>query len=177
MHISVRYTNKVLAFRAEGLNGRTTRQSLYGHNISAGHLPDGGGPSYKATSTEQIDSTDSSASSSGPSGTSIVTTSTDSAADGDGDPDSDIAQPNSKIFELISRLQIAHTTLRRNAAERIVRMPELKTRVGLSRSTIYEAIKNKAFPPSVPLGPRAVGWFESDIDRWLNSRVGARNVA
>jgi prophage regulatory protein len=50
-------------------------------------------------------------------------------------------------------------------------MPAVQVRVGLSRSTIYEAIGRDEFPPSISLGARAVGWLESDIDAWLETRV------
>ena len=52
----------------------------------------------------------------------------------------------------------------------ILRLPEVKTRAGLSRSTIYLRVKNKEFPNSVSLGGRAVGWFEEDIQNWLEQK-------
>jgi len=27
------------------------------------------------------------------------------------------------------------------------------------------------FPPSIPLGPRAVGWDEAEIDAWIEARI------
>jgi prophage regulatory protein len=56
----------------------------------------------------------------------------------------------------------------------ILRLPEVKLRVGLSRSTIYQAIQSKVFPAPIQLGPRAVGWIESEIDEWLNDRIAKR---
>lgn len=59
------------------------------------------------------------------------------------------------------------------AHNRIIRLPEVKRRVGLSRSSIYEYIQKGMFPKQVPLGARAVGWFETDIDLWVDGhRVG-----
>lgn len=55
----------------------------------------------------------------------------------------------------------------------ILRLPEVKARTGLSRSSIYNAIKAGTFPAHVSLGARAVGWFSSDIDAWITSRVCA----
>jgi len=46
-----------------------------------------------------------------------------------------------------------------------------ETRTGLSRSTIYQYIKDGVFPKPVPLGPRAVGWLESDVSEWIAGRV------
>lgn len=54
---------------------------------------------------------------------------------------------------------------------RILRLPEVKERTGLSRSTIYLYIARGAFPGSISLGPRAVGWVESDIEAWLQARI------
>jgi len=53
----------------------------------------------------------------------------------------------------------------------ILRLPEVKTRVGLSRSAIYLAISREEFPQPVHLGARAVGWLESEIEEWIRERV------
>ena len=53
----------------------------------------------------------------------------------------------------------------------ILRLPEVKARTGLSRSSIYLRIANGDFPRSVSLGGRAVGWLEADIERWLVQKV------
>jgi len=52
---------------------------------------------------------------------------------------------------------------------KILRLPEVISRVGLKRSSIYQRINAGDFPKPMPLGPRAVGWFEHEIDAWLNS--------
>jgi prophage regulatory protein len=49
----------------------------------------------------------------------------------------------------------------------ILRLPAVKTRTGLSRSTIYLRVSEGTFPRPVSLGARAVGWLESEIDRWV----------
>ncbi|MBF9060754.1 AlpA family phage regulatory protein [Rhodobacterales bacterium HKCCSP123] len=56
-------------------------------------------------------------------------------------------------------------------AQRILRRSEVEDRTGLSRSTIYAWIRHGKFPRPVKLGERIVAWRESDIDRWLESRV------
>ena len=45
----------------------------------------------------------------------------------------------------------------RNMATTILRLPVVKARTGLSRSTIYLRIAQKTFPGPVCLGGRAVG--------------------
>jgi prophage regulatory protein len=63
-------------------------------------------------------------------------------------------------------------------ANTILRLPYVKSRTGLSRSTIYLRIAAGSFPKPISLGSRAVGWLESEIDGWLTSRVEAsRNPA
>lgn len=53
----------------------------------------------------------------------------------------------------------------------ILRLQDVKKRTGLSRSSIYLRMKDKAFPISISLGGRAIGWLESDIDEWIVTRI------
>lgn len=58
---------------------------------------------------------------------------------------------------------------------RILRLPDVKELVGLSRSTIYRLIEQGDFPRAVSLGGhKAVGWHESAIEQWIASRPAAR---
>jgi prophage regulatory protein len=60
----------------------------------------------------------------------------------------------------------------------ILRLPGVKARTGLSRSTIYFRVSEGTFPEPVSLGGRAVGWIESEIQQWLEKRIEAsRNAA
>ncbi len=58
--------------------------------------------------------------------------------------------------------------------ERILRLAEVKSRTGLSRSTIYLAIKNDLFPKPINLGVRSVGWLDSEINDWIATRIEKR---
>lgn len=53
----------------------------------------------------------------------------------------------------------------------VLRLPTVKARVGLSRSSIYARVKEGSFPPPVNLGARAVGWLESEINDWLDRQI------
>ncbi len=53
----------------------------------------------------------------------------------------------------------------------ILRRKQVQARTGLSRSTIYLYIKTDLFPKPVALGPRAVGWIESEVSEWIAARV------
>ena len=55
--------------------------------------------------------------------------------------------------------------------ERILRRREVEARTGLSRSTLYAQMAEGTFPKPVRLGKRAVGWTESTISEWLESRI------
>ena len=54
----------------------------------------------------------------------------------------------------------------------ILRLPAVKQRTGLSRSSIYLKISNEEFPAPISLGDRAVGWIDSEIDKWISERIG-----
>ena len=56
----------------------------------------------------------------------------------------------------------------------ILKRPAVEARVGLSRSSIYAFIAKGEFPAPKQLGARAVGWLESDIDAWLESRISTK---
>ncbi|MEX2165140.1 MAG: AlpA family transcriptional regulator [Sulfuricaulis sp.] len=59
----------------------------------------------------------------------------------------------------------------------ILRLPAVKTRTGLSRSTIYLRVAQGKFPKPVSLGARAVGWVESEIQEWLERQIESSRKA
>lgn len=62
-------------------------------------------------------------------------------------------------------------------SERILRRPEVEARTGLSRSTIYAMMAEGTFPSPIKLGLRAVGWSETELAAWLESRKAQRKAA
>ncbi len=54
-----------------------------------------------------------------------------------------------------------------------LRLPQVKSVTGLSKSTIYARIAEGTFPKQIPLGPRLVVWVESDIQNWIAEQVSA----
>ena len=57
---------------------------------------------------------------------------------------------------------------------RILRLPEVKIRTGLSRSLIYLMMKEHRFPQAITVsGTRCVGWVESEIDTWVADKIEA----
>ncbi|MGQ0798799.1 MAG: helix-turn-helix transcriptional regulator [Pseudomarimonas sp.] len=57
----------------------------------------------------------------------------------------------------------------------LLRLPEVKQRTGLSRSSIYAAEAAGKFPVRVQLGQRAVAWVSDEIAAWIKERIGARS--
>ena len=55
--------------------------------------------------------------------------------------------------------------------QNILRLPAVRERVSMSRSTIYQRVGEGTFPPPVKLGKRAVGWLEAEIDAWLSEQI------
>lgn len=61
-------------------------------------------------------------------------------------------------------------------AHMILRLPAVKARTGLSRSTIYLRISRGQFPAAYSLGGRAVGWLESEISAWIADKIQRVNA-
>ena len=57
--------------------------------------------------------------------------------------------------------------------QQLLRLPQVKSSTGLSKSTIYARIAEGTFPKQIPLGPRLVVWVESDIQNWIAEQVAA----
>lgn len=58
---------------------------------------------------------------------------------------------------------------------RLLRLPEVRQRVGLSRSEIYRRIRRNEFPKAISLGPKTSAWDASELDRWIADRIAARD--
>ena len=57
------------------------------------------------------------------------------------------------------------------SSERLIRLPEVRQRVGLGRSTIYRLMELGSFPKARKLGPRAIAWSEGEIDSWIKGKL------
>jgi predicted DNA-binding transcriptional regulator AlpA len=58
-----------------------------------------------------------------------------------------------------------------------LRLPEVKAITGLSKTSLYALIRDRSFPASVRLGPRAVAWVRSEVRQWAVERVHASRSA
>ena len=70
--------------------------------------------------------------------------------------------------------------------KRFIRLPEVLTRTGYGRTTIYRKMEDGSFPRSVKLGGpleapnafdcRAVAWIEDEVEQWIDSRIEERDL-
>jgi len=56
----------------------------------------------------------------------------------------------------------------------ILRLPDVKSATGLSRSTLYLRIANGVFPRPVSLGGRAVGWPAHEVGALNAARIAGK---
>lgn len=56
------------------------------------------------------------------------------------------------------------------AAERLIRMKELKTIIGISSTSIWRRCNEGIFPAPVRIGPGAVAWRLSEVESWVDTR-------
>ena len=58
---------------------------------------------------------------------------------------------------------------------KFLKLPQVISITGLSRSSIYLAISENRFPPQIPLGARSVVWVEAEIQEWMEQCVATRS--
>ena len=54
---------------------------------------------------------------------------------------------------------------------KFIKLSEVRQRTGLSKTYIYQKIKENAFPKQVPLDTRTVRWVEGEIDKWIEEKI------
>ena len=69
--------------------------------------------------------------------------------------------------------------------KRFIRLPEVMSRTGYGRTSIYRKMEDGSFPKSVKLGgppldpsvfdSRAIAWIEEEVDQWIESRIEERD--
>ena len=67
---------------------------------------------------------------------------------------------------------------------RFIRLPEVMSRTGYGRTSIYRKMEDGSFPKSLKLGgplkdpnefdSRAIAWIEDEVDQWIESRIEDR---
>ena len=70
--------------------------------------------------------------------------------------------------------------------KRFIRLPEVLSRTGYGRTSIYRKMEDGSFPKSIKLGGaptnpckfdcRAIAWFEEEVEQWIDSRIDERDM-
>ena len=58
-----------------------------------------------------------------------------------------------------------------NTLERLIRLPEVKSRTGLSSSDLYRRVEAGTFPRQIKLGVKAVAWIETEVQEWIEQTI------
>lgn len=58
-----------------------------------------------------------------------------------------------------------------NQPERLIRVTEVCSRVGVSRATVYKFVASGRIKPPVKIGLRASGFPESEINLFIEGRI------
>lgn len=59
----------------------------------------------------------------------------------------------------------------RPLSARFLRIRDVIEICGLSRASIYEAVKLGTFPPPIKITARASAWLKHEVDEWVEQRV------
>lgn len=59
--------------------------------------------------------------------------------------------------------------------DRLIRLPEVLDICGLSRSALYQKIKDGNFPAQVKLSARSSAWVQSEVIAWKDACIPKRN--
>jgi prophage regulatory protein len=78
--------------------------------------------------------------------------------------------------------QATNVTVERRASSscadvRLIRLKEVLTICGKSRSSVYEAIKKGDFPKPVKLHGRSSAWIKSEVEQWAVECIRASRPA
>lgn len=76
-----------------------------------------------------------------------------------------------------SSAQQLQTALIQKQATALIRRKEVERLTALSRSRIYDLMKQGAFPKPVQLGVMSVAWLEVEIHAWIAARIADRSAA
>jgi len=63
------------------------------------------------------------------------------------------------------------------APPRLISLREVEQQTSLSRSTLYELIRNRKFPAQIRVTKRRIAWIQSEVVSWIDSRVRAGGMS
>ena len=56
-----------------------------------------------------------------------------------------------------------------------IRLPEVRQKVGMSKSYIYDLISQDKFPKPVKVSSRICCWVTAEVDQWVQEQIDARD--
>ncbi|MFS2004591.1 helix-turn-helix transcriptional regulator [Duganella sp. CT11-25] len=59
---------------------------------------------------------------------------------------------------------------------RLIRLKEVLRICGMSRSTLYNNIKERQFPEPIRISTRSVAWLQSEVLEWAELRIKLRTM-
>tara|TARA_B100000579_G_scaffold12521_1_gene9198 strand:+ start:1577 stop:1837 length:261 start_codon:yes stop_codon:yes gene_type:complete len=73
----------------------------------------------------------------------------------------------------------------KKSRSRLIRLPEVLSRTGYGRTSIYRKMEEGSFPKCLKLGgpikdpnkfdSRAIAWIEEEVDNWVEARIDERD--
>ena len=64
-----------------------------------------------------------------------------------------------------------------NRPLRVLRLPMVREKTGLSTTAIYMAMAEGVFPRPIPIGSKTRGWVEHEIDAYLERLIAERDAS
>jgi prophage regulatory protein len=62
-----------------------------------------------------------------------------------------------------------------NTQARLIRLREVMSMTGLSRSYVYDLSAKGQFPKPLKISERSVAWIESEVQAWIAQCIANRN--
>lgn len=59
---------------------------------------------------------------------------------------------------------------------RLLRLPEVMQRTGLTRSAVYRQEAGGTFPRRVSISDSSRAWLEAEVEEWIIDRLAARDA-
>jgi len=56
-----------------------------------------------------------------------------------------------------------------------IRLPEVRQKVGMSKSYIYDLIAQGKFPKPVKVSSRISCWVAAEVEQWIQEQIDARD--
>ena len=60
--------------------------------------------------------------------------------------------------------------------ELFIRLPDVRQRVGMSKSQIYKLIAQDQFPKPVKVSRRISCWVAAEVDSWIKNKIEIRDI-